>query len=127
MTKIALIAVGGAGGTVLRYICTGWVQNIWGGLFPLGTLLVNVAGCFGIGFFGMALTGPVLMREEYRLALLVGLFGGFTTYSTFCWETFSLINDGQGRQAAVNILLSNLVGLGAVWFGYRLAERLYGG
>ena len=80
-----------------------------------------------IGFFGMVLSGPVLVREEYRLALLVGLFGGFTTFSTFGWETFSLLNDGEWWRAFANFVLSNVGGVMAVWIGYRLAERWYGG
>ncbi len=127
MTKLAFIALGGAGGSVLRYACAGWVQRASGGLFPVGTLTVNVVGCLAIGFFGMALSGPVLMRDEYRLALMVGLFGGFTTFSSFGWETFSLINDGEWWRAGANLMMSNGVGLLAVWVGYRLGERCYGG
>jgi len=127
MTKLLFIAFGGACGSVLRYGCAGWVQRSAGGLFPIGTMAVNVVGCLCIGFFGLALSEHVLMREEHRLAIIVGLFGGFTTFSTFGWETFSLINDGQWFRASANIVVSNVLGLAAVWLGYRLAERFYGG
>ena len=126
MTKLMLIAIGGALGSVLRYGCAGWVQGASGGLFPYGSLAVNISGCLCIGFFGMALGGPVMVREEYRLALIVGLFGGFTTFSTFGWETFALINDGQWLKAGANLVVSNVAGLIAVWLGFRLAERAYG-
>lgn len=126
MTKLLLIAAGGAAGAVLRYLVAGWGQSLTAGSFPLGTLLVNVAGCFLIGLLGAMFAGPIVVREEYRLAVLIGLLGGFTTYSTFGWETFSLLNDGQRWAAIVNVVLSTGLGLAAVWIGYRLAERWQG-
>ena len=91
------------------------------GVFPLGTLLVNVAGCLTIGYVGTLLAGPLLVREEYRIAALVGFLGGFTTFSTFGWETLALLDDGEWGAAAINVLASNVLGLVAVWFGHRLA------
>ena len=88
--------------------------------------MVNVLGCFLIGLLGAAFAGPIIVREELRLALLIGLLGGFTTYSTFGWETFSLLNDGQKWPAVANIVLSTGFGVGAVWLGYRLVERWHG-
>lgn len=129
MTKLLLIAGGGAAGSVLRYLVAGWGQRLAAGVlpgfptFPLGTLLVNVAGCLGIGLLGGLLSGPALLREEYRLALLVGLFGGFTTFSTFGWETLGLAGDGEWAPALWNVLLHNALGLAAVWLGARLAAR----
>jgi len=89
-------------------------------------MLVNIIGCLLIGFLNKAFTGVLLVREEYRLALTVGMLGGFTTFSTFGWETFSLLNDKQYAHAAANVLLSVALGLAAVWLGYRLAERWLG-
>ncbi len=71
-------------------------------------------------------TGPVLLREEYRVALLIGVLGGYTTFSSFGRETMALIDDGQFARASVNVVLSNGVGLFAVWLGARLAERWFG-
>jgi CrcB protein len=124
--KILLVAAGGAIGSVLRYVVGGWIQGKAGSSFPTGTLVVNVTGCFAIGFLGMLLTGPVLIREEYRVAVLIGVLGGYTTFSTFGRETFMLTNEGQWWFAAMNLLLSNAVGLLAVWGGHRLAERWFG-
>jgi CrcB protein len=124
--KYALIMVGGAVGSLLRYILQGWGQALTNDTFPLGTLGVNVVGCFAIGFLNYLLTGPWPIRAEYRIGLLVGLLGGFTTFSSFGWETFSLANDGQGMRAMMNMLLSITVGFIAVWLGFRLAERWYG-
>jgi CrcB protein len=124
--KVLLIAGGGACGSVLRYGLQGLGQKLVTGSFPLGTLIVNVVGCLLIGFLNRAFTGVLLVREEYRLALTVGVLGGFTTFSAFGWETFSLVNDKQYTHAAANVLLSIALGLVAVWIGYRLAERWLG-
>jgi CrcB protein len=126
LLKLLLIAVGGAAGAVLRYAVAGWAQRLTDGSFPLGTLAVNVSGCFAIGLAGAFFAGPQLVREEYRAALLVGLLGAFTTFSTYGWESFSLINAGQFRQAALNVVVSNIAGLAAVWLGYRLSEQWFG-
>jgi fluoride exporter len=126
MFKLGLIAVGSAFGGVLRYGLQGWGQRLIEGPFPVGTLLVNVIGCFLIGFLNAAFTGPLLIREEYRIALTVGVLGGFTTFSAFGWETFTLANDGQGLRSLANLLLSVTFGIAAVWGGYRLAEKWFG-
>lgn len=124
--KFALIFVASGTGGLARYVFGGWVQRLSGGTFPLGTLVVNVSGCLLIGFLGAALTGRLLMREEYRVALLVGLLGGYTTFSTFGWETFSLLGDGQFGRALLNAAASVLAGVVAVWAGYRAAELWLG-
>ncbi len=126
MLKVVMIAAGGAIGATLRYSVSGWGQKLVNGSFPMGTLLVNVIGCFLIGFVGALFAGPHLIREEYRVGLLVGVLGAFTTFSTFGWETFALANANQMRLAGANIVLSNGVGLLAVWFGYRMGEKWFG-
>jgi CrcB protein len=126
MTKWLLIAVGGAFGSILRYAIQGWMQRAINTNFPLGTLVVNLIGCALIGFLTATLTGPKMIREEYRIGIIVGVLGGFTTFSAFGFETFSLANDRQFAFAALNIVLSCGLGLLAVWAGYRAAEFLYG-
>lgn len=126
MTKYLLIAVGGAFGSVLRYALQGWVQRLVSGGFPLGTLAVNVLGCLVLGFLAAAFTGPILIREEHRVGLTIGVLGGFTTFSTFGLETFHLTNDGQFRLALANVLLSVGLGYAAVWAGYRFSEWWFG-
>ena len=111
---------------MLRYMISGWGQKWAGGSFPLGTLIVNVIGCFLIGCLTAAFDRPTIIREEYRIAVLVGLLGGFTTFSTFALETLTLTNDRQFVGAATNILASVVVALAAVWFGHRLVEKLMG-
>ncbi len=127
MFRLTLIFLAGGCGSVLRYGLSGWVQRLGGNSsFPTGTLVVNVVGCVAIGFLAALFTGPMLIREEYRLAILVGLLGGFTTFSTFGYETVALTNSGQWGFAALNVVLSNGLGLAAAWMGARAAVALYG-
>ena len=124
--KFLWIAAGGAAGAILRYLVGGWGQSLTRGEFPLGTLVVNVLGCFAIGVCAAVLVGPVLVREEFRFAVMIGLLGAFTTFSTFGLETYALASDGQRLLALLNVALSNVVGLVAVWIGFKLAQRWYG-
>lgn len=124
--RLALVALGGGFGSVLRYLLAGWCQRLGGGAFPLGTLAVNVLGCLAIGVLKAAFSGSLLVREEYQIALTIGLLGGFTTFSTFGWETFALANDGDWLRAGLNLLLSVGLGFAAVLIGYRLAEKWFG-
>jgi len=126
MAKILLIFIGSGAGGVLRYALAGWTQRLANGSFPVGTLIVNITGCLLIGFLTATLSGRVLLREEYRVALLMGLLGGYTTFSTFGLETFTLLNDGQSWRALLNVTASVILGLAAVWTGYRLAENWLG-
>jgi len=126
MQKLLLIFIGSGVGGLLRYAFSGWVQKAGNGSFPLGTLCVNVSGCLLVGFFAAALSGRLLWREEYRVALMVGLLGGYTTFSTLGLESFALFNDGQGMRGLVNLAASVVLGLVAVWAGYRLAENWLG-
>jgi len=126
MHKLLLIFIGSGAGGVLRYAVSGWTQRLGNGSFPLGTLCVNFLGCLLVGFLAAALSGRILIREEHRIALLVGLLGGFTTFSTFGLETFALLNNGQYARAALNVALSVGLGVGAVWLGYRAAEQWMG-
>lgn len=121
------VAAGGAVGTLARFLVSRGVQGATGATFPLGTLLVNVLGCLAIGFLAERLSEVVLVREEVRLALLVGVMGGFTTFSSYGWETLRLLTSGHVAAALANVLLSNVLGLVAVWIGWRLALAGTGG
>lgn len=127
MTKLALIFLGAGLGGVLRYVLGGWVQSWNAASFPTGTLAVNVLGCLAIGFLGAAFLGPLPVREEVRLAVLVGVIGGFTTYSGFALDTLTLHGDRGLWQAGLNLLLMNVLGLAAVWVGLRVSERVFTG
>jgi len=126
MTKSLLIFIGSGAGGVLRYALSGLTQRLANGSFPIGTLIVNITGCLLIGFLTAALSGRVLVREEYRVAVLIGLLGGYTTFSTFGLETFALLNAGQPWRALLNVTASVTLGLAGVWTGYRLAENWLG-
>ncbi len=126
MSKLLLIALGGSVGAVLRYLLAGWGQRLINGAFPLGTLIVNSTGGLVMGFLVGVLTGPLLVREEIRLMLLVGFVGSFTTFSTFGYETLALLEDREWGGAALNVAVSNGVGIAAVLAGIRLAERWQG-
>jgi CrcB protein len=123
--KLLLIGIAGGCGVVLRYLVVGWGQRLVTGAFPLGTLIVNVVGCLLIGILGGVLTGTELVRDEVRLALIVGLLGGFTTFSAFGFETAGLLSTGRWGTAVANVVLSNGLGVMAVWLGLRLAEPLH--
>lgn len=124
MVKLVWVALGGALGAVSRYLVSGWAHQWVQTTFPIGTLTVNILGCGLIGF----LTGLSETREwlspELRLLLLVGVLGGFTTFSTFGFETFSMLRDGEWTRALVNVGLQMVLGLLAVWLGVMLAFRM---
>lgn len=124
MHRVIWIFLGSGLGGALRYTVDGWVQRLAQGRFPLGTLVINVTGCLVVGFFAAAFSGRWLVREEHRVALQIGVLGGYTTFSTFGLETFAYLNDGQYSRAALNVGLSVTLGIAAVWLGYRVAEGL---
>ena len=120
------IAIGGALGSVARYACSAMVANSFGQTFPWGTLLVNVAGSFVIGFFA-TLTGPdgrVLVPGDVRQFVMVGICGGYTTFSSFSLQTLALVQDGEVLSAGLNVAGSVVLCLLAVWLGYVAAAAL---
>jgi CrcB protein len=120
------VAIGGALGTTARYWLSGVVARSVGETFPWGTLVINVTGSFVIGFFG-ALTGPdgrVFVGSTARQFVMVGMCGGYTTFSSFSLQTLNLMNDGEWLQAGANIGLSVLLCMIAVWAGVVLAGSI---
>jgi CrcB protein len=115
------VTFGGALGSALRFFVSGWVANRFGETFPWGTLLVNVTGCFLIGFYA-ALTDPAVGRvvagPTARMFFMTGICGGYTTFSSFSLQTLNLVRDDQWLQAGGNILGSVFVCLLAVWLGH---------
>ena len=111
------VALGGALGAVARYGLSGWVQHFSGGIFPYGTLAVNVLGSFIIGLVLQMTTGRFVWSLEARLLLTAGFCGGLTTFSTFSYETLALLEDQQWLAAGGNSLLNVLVCLAATWLG----------
>lgn len=123
-----LLGLGGALGTVARYLVGLWAAPISQTL-PWGTILINIAGSFLIGFVGTLTLagGRYPLPENLRLFLMVGFCGGFTTFSAFSLQSFDLIRDGAGPRAMLNIGLSVMLCLGAVAAGHGIASRLNGG
>jgi len=120
------VAVGGALGSVARYACSSAIANWHGEAFPLGTLVINVVGSFVIGFFG-TLTGPdgrFLVPGDIRQFVMVGICGGYTTFSSFSLQTLTLAQDGEFFRAGLNVVASVVLCLASVWAGYVAATTL---
>ena len=115
--------LGGALGTGARFWMSGLVAERGGEFFPLGTLVVNVSGSFVVGFFAAftGLEGPVLVSPRFRQFFMIGLCGGYTTFSSFSLQTLDLARDGDWVKALLNTLLSFACCLAAVWLGRILA------
>ncbi len=118
------VALGGAAGSVLRYGVGGAVQRWSGSGWPLGTLAVNIAGSFIIGWLAQLILARGIMPPQARLFVMAGLLGGFTTFSTFSLETLRLIQQGGWAPAAANIALSVVGGLIAAWAGFAISSSL---
>lgn len=119
--KLLWVAIGGAAGSTARYLLASAVQRTAGSLFPFGTMVVNVLGCLVIGYL-MIRTETAVLAAHYRLALLVGLLGGFTTFSTFSAETLNLIEQRAAWSAIGNVVITVLACLVACWLGQRIAR-----
>ena len=124
MLRILLVGLAGLLGTLCRYWLSGVVARRYGEAFPLGTLVVNLVGCFLIGLLFYLLQERYLVGETTRAIVLVGLLGGFTTFSSYGLQTFSLLREGALGRAALYVAASNLLGLLLVWGGYASARLL---
>jgi CrcB protein len=124
MQKIILIGLAGLIGTLCRYWLSGFVARRYGETFPWGTLVVNVLGCFLAGSLYYLMEERFLVSPTLRTVILIGLLGGFTTFSSFGLQTFTLLREGEFALAALNVTLSNLLGLMMLWAGYSLVKGL---
>ncbi len=124
-SKILTVALGGALGASLRYVAAAATHTLLGHAFPYGTLLVNVVGSLLIGYLVVLLPDSGGHTYGLRLLLITGLLGGFTTFSAFSIETLTLLQEGQLSKAGLNIVLTLLSCLFAVWAGYLLARTLH--
>lgn len=118
------VAVCGAMGCLTRYYLSGWVYGILGRGFPYGTFVVNILGAFIIGLlmeFGLR---SALIPPNLRVGLTVGFLGGLTTFSTFSYETFRLLEDGEFLIASMNVVVSVMVCLLFTWVGIIVARQL---
>lgn len=123
MPKYIVILLGGGFGSLARYLLGTAIMTRVGGRFPLGTLVINVTGSFAIGALMTLLTERIEPHPYWRLALVVGFLGGYTTFSSFEYETFRAARDGGHWLAALNVAASVVLGFAAVWMGAALASR----
>jgi CrcB protein len=122
--ELSLIALAGAVGTVARVMVAGWVQKIGGQRFPWGTLAVNLIGCFLFGLVFALAAERALISPRWRVVLLGGFMGAFTTFSTFGSETAMLLRQEQWAVAFANIAAQNILGIAAVFLGIALGRSL---
>jgi len=127
IARLALVGLGGMIGAIIRYGAGGLVHRLYAGRFPLGTLLINAAGCLAIGFLFTMAEDRGVMSAYARLFVFVGVLGGFTTFSSFGYETFTLWRDGLAARALLNVAANMILGLAAVWVGHVLARLIPGG
>ncbi|MFA5199465.1 MAG: fluoride efflux transporter CrcB [Candidatus Omnitrophota bacterium] len=123
MLRFFIIGLGGAIGTVLRYVMGGLDYRFSSGVFPISTLIVNVTGSLVIGFL-WGVVDRFAISPNVRLFIFIGILGGYTTFSTFSLETFNLMRDGEYKIAAMNAVLSVVLSIGSVFVGYIVSKTL---
>lgn len=125
LANLLFIALGGGIGSVSRYLLSVGIQRLANGfLFPFGTFSVNLLGCFLIGLLAGLAEYKGMFTPELRALLLVGFLGGFTTFSTFGYESVQLIRDGEFMLAGLNVVGQVILGLVGVWLGFVLARAV---
>jgi CrcB protein len=126
MLNILLVGIGGALGSITRFLVSGWVQAASRNAnFPYGTLAVNVTGCFTIGFLAQLSESHGLFTSEARAFVFIGILGGFTTFSSFGNETINLLHGGEMLGALANVGANVITGLFAVWLGRTVAYLIW--
>jgi fluoride exporter len=125
--RLALICLGGAAGTAARYLVSGLAARWFGAEFPFGTLIVNVAGSLLIGLVQHVGLTTLAIPDTVRVMLTIGVLGGFTTYSSFSYETLQLVEDGAWGPAVLNVLVTTGLCLAACALGLGLGRALVGG
>jgi len=122
--NILIIGIGGFVGAVSRYGLALWIGQRWGRAFPLGTFVINVSGSFLIGLLMTLMAERFTVNPQWRLLLVVGFLGAYTTFSTFEYETGSLLKDGEWTFAMLNIILSVVAGFVALKLGEVIAKAI---
>lgn len=125
MTRALLAGLGGFIGAASRYVLGGLLNRMtpWSA-FPYETLVINTTGCLAIGLLGGLADERGMLSPEARVFLLIGILGGYTTYSTFGYETFQLLRDGEFVPATANVALQTVLGIGGVWAGNVLSRMM---
>lgn len=121
---ILAVGVGGALGAIARYLLGGLVHSLTASLFPYGTFVVNVVGCLCFGLVVGIADSRFVVGPGARAFILIGVLGGFTTFSSFTFESFELVRSGQMIQAAANVSGQVVLGFIALWIGFAAARAL---
>jgi CrcB protein len=124
--SLLLVGLAGGLGAMARFGVAILAERYWGAEFAFGTLIVNVTGCFALGFLLELERGTEIVSYPVRLLVAVGFLGAFTTFSTFGYETLRFLQSGATQTAALNILANLVLGLVAVWFGFLIARNFHG-
>lgn len=120
--NILLVFIGGGLGAVARYLLQGGVYRVTGASFPYGTIVVNILGCFVIGLLMSSMEERFLAAPSLRIFLTIGILGGFTTFSSFSYETMALFREGDLLMGGLNVMASMVICLGATWLGLGLGR-----
>jgi CrcB protein len=124
MMDCLIVGLGGFIGAIVRYIVALWIGQRWGRSFPLGTFVINVSGSFLIGLLMSLFTERFMVNPHWRLLLVVGFLGAYTTFSTFEYETGALLKDGEWMISLLNVVLSVAAGFAALKTGELLARAI---
>ena len=124
MMNYLIIGTGGFVGAITRYILAVWIGQRWGRSFPLGTFIINVTGSFLIGLLMTLMAERFTENPQWRLLLVVGFLGAYTTFSTFEYETGALLKDSEWLFASLNVILSVFVGFLALKLGEAIAKSI---
>ena len=124
MINYLIIGAGGFIGAIARYAIGVWIGQKWGRSFPLGTFVINVSGSFFIGLIMSLFTERFMVNPQWRLLLVVGFLGAYTTFSTFEYETGRLVKDGEWIIASMNVILSVFAGFAALKIGEVIAKSI---
>jgi CrcB protein len=124
MINYLIIGMGGFIGAMVRYAIGLWIGQRWGRSFPLGTFFINVSGSFFIGLIMSLFTERFMVNPQWRLLLVVGFLGAYTTFSTFEYETGRLVKDGEWLIASMNVVLSVFAGFVALKLGEVIARAI---
>jgi len=122
--RVIFLIVFGAAGTLARYGLDGWIQYRVGSVFPAGTLTINVLGCLFLGVIGQFGLNHITVSPDLRIGLTIGLMGGFTTFSTFGWDTVRMLEEGELIKALIYVAASVIGGLIAMMIGMRVGDSL---
>lgn len=122
MQLVLMAGLGGALGSMARYLCHRWIMQLFPGAFPWGTFAVNVVGCFLIGLFFVWYSRGIITQESTRLLLMTGICGGFTTFSAFTLEGLGLLRDERIGLFLLYIGSSVVIGLAATWLGWWIGQ-----